>query len=78
MGRLLDAMASVIEPVRLAFLWRPMSRDPNDDMVLEAAVNGSADVLATFNVRDFADAAERFGVAVLAPGDVAMRLEASR
>ncbi len=55
-----------------------MSRDPNDDMVLETAVNGSADVLVMFNVRDFADAAERFGVAVLKPGDVVMRLEASR
>ena len=37
---LLDAVAVVIEPVRLAFLWRPQLRDPNDDMVIEAAVNG--------------------------------------
>jgi putative PIN family toxin of toxin-antitoxin system len=77
-GQLLDAATYVMEPVRLAFLWRPMSRDPNDDMVLETAVNGSADVLATFNVRDFADAAERFGVSVLKPGEVVMRLEATR
>ena len=39
-GILLDAIASVAEPVRLSFLWRPSLRDPDDDMVLEAAVNG--------------------------------------
>jgi hypothetical protein len=30
---LLDAVAAVTERVRLAFLWRPTLRDPNDDMV---------------------------------------------
>ena len=55
-----------------------MSRDPNDDIVLETAANGRADCLATFNVRDFANAAERFGVAVLKPGEVVTRLETQR
>ena len=36
-------------------------------MVLEAAVNGGADALVTFNLRDFASAAERFGLAVVRP-----------
>ena len=48
--------ASVAEPVRLAFLWRPMLRDADDDMVLEAAINGKADAIVTFNRRDFAPA----------------------
>jgi hypothetical protein len=43
----------VAEPVRLSFLWRPTLRDPDDDMVLEAAVNGRADAIVTFNHRDF-------------------------
>lgn len=72
---LLDAVASVIEPVRLAFLWRPTLRDPDDDMVLEAAVNGQADIIATFNVRDFGSAARKFGVDVLPPGEALRRLE---
>jgi predicted nucleic acid-binding protein len=67
-GVLLDAVASVGEPVRLAFLWRPTLRDPDDDMVLEAAVNGQADAIVTFNRRDFGLAAERFGIEVLSPG----------
>jgi len=39
-GALLDAAILVAEPVRLAFLWRPQLRDPDDDMVPEAAING--------------------------------------
>src|SRR5690348_15311813 len=42
--------------------------DPDDDMVLEAAVNRQADAIVTFNVGDFGEAARRFGVEVLAPG----------
>ena len=57
---LLDAVATVCTPVPLAFLWRPTLRDPDDDMVLEAAVNGRADAIVTFNHRDFAPAAEKF------------------
>lgn len=72
---LLDAVAAVVEPVRLAFLWRPAVRDPNDDMVLEAAVNGQADAIVTFNIRDFGETANRFGVEVLPPGAAWKRVE---
>jgi hypothetical protein len=40
---LLDAVAAVAEPVKLAFLWRPTLPDADDDMVLETAVNGRAE-----------------------------------
>lgn len=52
-NELLDALASVAEPVVPNFRWRPMLRDPNDDMVFEAAFNGAADLLVTFNKTDF-------------------------
>jgi predicted nucleic acid-binding protein len=73
---LLDSLALVAEPVRLAFLWRPMLRDADDDMVLEVAVNGGADAIVTLNRRDFDPAAERFGVEILSPGAAAQRLGA--
>ncbi|RDJ21948.1 putative toxin-antitoxin system toxin component, PIN family [Bosea caraganae] len=73
---LLDAVAAVARPVRLAFLWRPGLRDPDDDMVLETAVNGQADAIVTFNLRDFGKVAERFGIAVLTPGEALRRVEA--
>jgi predicted nucleic acid-binding protein len=46
---LLDAIALVAEPIRISYLWRPMLPDPGDDLVLETAVNGRADVVVTFN-----------------------------
>jgi putative PIN family toxin of toxin-antitoxin system len=53
---LLDSLCSVAEAVEIAFLWRPTLSDPDDEMVLETAINGRADWLVTFNVRDFAGA----------------------
>ena len=66
---LLDALAGVVEPVEIRFLWRPQLRDPGDDMVLEAAVNGRCDTVVSFNVQDFLPAASRFGLNVSLPAD---------
>ncbi len=60
--------------MRLTFLWRPLLPDPDDDMVLEAAVDGAADAIATFNRRDFIGPAQRFGIAVRTPGDCLQEL----
>jgi len=70
----LDAIVAMAEPVRTHFLWRPQLHDPNDEMVLEAAVNGRADALVTFNVRDYGTAATQFGVAVLLPREAIARI----
>ena len=70
--RFIDALIAVAEPVEIRFLWRPGLRDPDDAKVLEAAVNGRADWLVTFNVADLATAAE-FGVNVGRPA-AALRL----
>jgi len=72
-GVLLDAVAAVAEPIRLAYLWRPTLPDADDDMVLEVAVNGRADGIVTFNLRDFKLPAGQFGLAVMSPGDVIQR-----
>lgn len=73
-GIFLDALAALVAPVKPHFLWRPQLRDPNDEMVLEAAVNGQADAIVTFNLRDFLPAANRFGIEVARPGDIIRRL----
>jgi hypothetical protein len=44
----LAELAALIEPVEVHFQWRPQSRDLNDEMVLEAAINGRADALVTY------------------------------
>jgi predicted nucleic acid-binding protein len=63
----LDALLAMAEPVKTHFLWRPQLRDPGDEMVLEAAVNGRADALVTFNVRDFGTVPARFGIELMIP-----------
>jgi putative PIN family toxin of toxin-antitoxin system len=66
----LAEFAALIEPVDVRFLWRPQVRDPSDEMVLEAAINGRADALVTYNIRDFAAAGERFVIPILRPPDL--------
>jgi putative PIN family toxin of toxin-antitoxin system len=72
---LLAELAALIEPVEVHFQWRPQVRDPGDEMVLEAAINGDADALVTYNVADFAVAADRFGIPILRPADVLKRVK---
>ncbi len=63
----LAAFASAAEAVELNFLWRPQLRDPADELILEAAVNGRADAVVTHNVRDFRSATLHFGILILTP-----------
>ena len=71
----LTAVVALTEPVNTHFLWRPQLRDPGDEMVLEAAVNGRADVLVTFNTRDFGTVPAQFGVEVLLPREAIRRIK---
>ncbi|HKS96429.1 MAG TPA: putative toxin-antitoxin system toxin component, PIN family [Terriglobia bacterium] len=65
----LAELAALVEPVDVHFLWRPQVRDPSDEMVLEAAINGRADALVTYNVRHFSLSGDRFGIPILRPAD---------
>jgi len=62
--------AGFTDKVRIHFSYRPQLRDENDEMVLEAAINGRADAIVTHNLRDFLPAAHRFGIEVLTPGRI--------
>jgi len=44
-------------------------------MVLEAAVNGRADGIVTFNLSDFVGPTKQFGIEVVRPGEAVKRLE---
>lgn len=63
------------EPVQVFYRWRPQLRDPGDELVLEAAINGRAAAIVTFNERDLREARTRFDIEVLRPGEVLRRLE---
>jgi putative PIN family toxin of toxin-antitoxin system len=69
-----DAVIAMAEPVETHFLWRPQLRDPADEMVLEAAANGGASAIVTFNIQDFGSIPLQFGIEVLSPVDVLRRI----
>jgi predicted nucleic acid-binding protein len=64
---LVDYVCSVAVRQEIFFLWRPLLKDPNDDMVAELAVAAGCDAVVTHHVRDFAGI-ETFGLALLTPG----------
>lgn len=68
--RFLDVLANVATPVEIRFRWRGFLPDPDDDMVLETAVNGGADALVTFNEQDFAPAVVRLGLELRRPNAI--------
>lgn len=67
-------LAALSDAIELHFRWRPQMRDAADEMVLEVAINGRAGALVTHNIRDFSDAAGRFGIQVLRPAEVLKRI----
>lgn len=69
------AFASAAEPVEVHFLWRPQLADPDDEIVLEVAVNGRAQAIVTHNVRHFRPAVRDFGIEVMTPGAFLKRIK---
>jgi predicted nucleic acid-binding protein len=68
--RRLAALVSAAEPVDVHYRWRPQLSDAGDELVFEAAVNGRADALVTYNNRHFAAASVRFGLRIVRPVEV--------
>jgi putative PIN family toxin of toxin-antitoxin system len=65
-GSILDYVCKVSLHQDIFFLWRPILRDPSDDMVLEVAVASSADGIVTFNKKDFGKA-DSFDLSIWTP-----------
>ena len=61
-------LASIAHQQDVYFLWRPLLRDPDDDMVVECAVASGSTIIVTRNVRDFAAAAS-LDIRAATPGD---------
>jgi len=68
-----DYLCLVAHKQDIFFLWRPLLRDPNDDMVAELAVASRADAIITHNLKDFS-AAANLGIRVLTPGSFLLHL----
>ena len=70
----LDGLAGMVIPIKPFFLWRPVLKDPDDEHVLEAAINGSASIIVTFNLKDFRPVKNRFGIHILRPSEALLRI----
>jgi predicted nucleic acid-binding protein len=57
------------------FFRRPLLRDADDNMVLETALSGHADLLVTYNLRDFEPAASDSGISLVTPRDALKRIK---
>lgn len=63
---LLDGICAIANKRDIFYLWRPVAIDPDDDFLLDLAVESQADFLITYNQRDL-QPAERFGIKVVSP-----------
>ncbi len=70
---IVDYVCGVARQQNIFYLWRPLLRDPKDDMVAEVAVAAGAQAIITHNRKDYAGIA-RFGIQVLSPGEFLERI----
>lgn len=73
----LDYLAASARRQQIHYLWRPVLRDPSDDLVLEVAVAGGCQAIVTYNVRDFAGS-DRFSIRVVTPAQFLAAMETGR
>ncbi|MDB5359658.1 MAG: twitching motility protein PilT [Rhodospirillales bacterium] len=73
---ILDALAGVCVPVVFDYQWRPTGAHADDELVVETAINGHADALATFNLKDMRDTGALFGFHAQRPGPLVRRIRA--
>lgn len=74
----LGAVQALLDRAEFVPIWtrvRPLSRDPDDDFVIECALNVNA-ILVTQNLRDLIVARQALGVPVHTPSDFMTNLEA--
>lgn len=64
MDQLLDGICAMANRHDVFYLWRPLLRDPGDDLILELAVKANCNYIVTYNKQDF-EGVEAFGVNVI-------------
>ena len=74
---IIDYLCSVANQREIYFLWRPFLKDPQDDMVLELAVEAQSRFIVTFNLKDF-EGVEKFGLRAVTPHQFLKRLGETR
>ncbi len=65
-NKTINAVCSISRFHKIFYLWRFLSRDPDDNFILELAIKANADFIITFNKKDLSRAIE-FGVTLVTP-----------
>jgi predicted nucleic acid-binding protein len=73
--RAVDSICTVGEHIEIYFRWRNILNDPDDEQVLEAAINGDCNYIITYNIHDFRGS-ERFGIEVITPKEFLQKIGA--
>ena len=63
-----DYLCSISNLHEIYYLWRPLLRDPSDEMVAELAVKARVRYVITHNIKDFDGLTDQFGIEVITPG----------
>ena len=75
-GNFLDFLCRVGNLHEVYFLWRPLLRDPKDEMAAEVAVKAGCRHIVTYNIRDFSGV-EAFGISAIRPHEFLTALNES-
>jgi uncharacterized protein len=71
---LLDAFMSVCQWIDIYYLWRPNLRDEADNHLIELAIAGNAQIIATKNIKDFLNSDLIFpNLSILKPEQIVRR-----
>lgn len=71
---LIDYLCQIGRRSIVYFRVRPSVNDPDDEMVLEAAIASGSSWIVTHNLRDLLVGASRFGIEVITPAGTLRRL----
>jgi putative PIN family toxin of toxin-antitoxin system len=62
----INSICAIANKRNIFYLWRPLAKDPDDDFLLDLAIESQADFIITYNRKDL-QAAEQFEIRVLSP-----------
>jgi putative PIN family toxin of toxin-antitoxin system len=63
---IIETFCAIANQRNIFYLWRPVARDPDDDFLIDLAVECQANFIITYNQKDL-QAAEKFGIKVVTP-----------
>jgi len=63
---IIEALCAIANKRSIFYLWRPLSNDPDDDFLLDLALEAQADYIITYNRKDL-QPASKFGIKVITP-----------